>query len=163
MNRIFEQVRANAIAYTALFVALGGSSYAAWNIPAGSISGRQIKNHVLDPVKLNPKYITQSIRAWASINKRGQVIASSPHAKILGSVGRDQVTWPLAFGRHCEPLVNVNNPTGPGGPSSPAFADASILPQGPDRLGVLVSTDTMAGEATRQPYTVAVGCPTPPK
>ena len=163
MNRIFQHVRANAIAYIALFVALGGTSYAAWRIPAGGISGRQIENHVLDPVKLNPKYIAQSIRAWASVNERGKVIASSPHARILGSVGRDQLTWPLASRRHCEPLVNVNNPTGPGGPSSPAFADASILPQGRDRLGVLVSTYTMAGEATRQPYTVAVGCPTPQK
>ncbi len=92
MNRIFQHVRANAIAYIALFVALGGTSYAAWRIPAGGISGRQIENHVLDPVKLNPKYIAQSIRAWASVDERGK---SSPRARTLvlsSSVSGDRST-----------------------------------------------------------------------
>ena len=55
MTSVMRHVRANAIAYVALFVALGGTSYAAMSLPAGSVGARQIKNHVITPVKLDPK------------------------------------------------------------------------------------------------------------
>src|SRR5262249_12290419 len=143
VNRAIQHVRTNTVAYLSLFVALGGTSYAAWRIPLGSVSGRQIRNHVIDPVRLNPTFITQSILASAAVNGRGTITAYTPRAKILKSVGRDQVISATAFARHCEPPVTVNNPTGPGGPSWPAFVDASMLPEQRDRLGALVSTYAM--------------------
>ncbi len=90
MNRLTHHVRSNAIAYLALFVALGGTSYAALEIPANSVGGRQIRNHVINPVKLNPKYIAGSVRAWASVNAKGKIVASSGGASIVASVGADR-------------------------------------------------------------------------
>ena len=36
MTRILNHARGNLVAYIALFVALGGTSYAAFGLPAGS-------------------------------------------------------------------------------------------------------------------------------
>ena len=44
MTRLLAHARRNAVAYVALFVALGGTSYAAFSLPAGSVGAREIKN-----------------------------------------------------------------------------------------------------------------------
>ncbi len=161
MNRVIQHLRANAVAYLALFVALGGTSYAALKLPANSVSGRQIQNHVIDPVKLNPRYITQSIRAWASVNAHGKIIASSPKARIVASVGADQVTWPIPFERKCAALVTVGNPGALSGTSVAAFADASVISESRNHLGALVSTYSVSALPSRVAYVVAMLCPVP--
>jgi hypothetical protein len=165
LNRLIRHVRSNAVAYLALFVALGGTSYAALNLPANSVGGRQIRNHVIDPVKLNPKYVAGSVRAWASVNSKGKIVASSGGARIVARAGIDQLTWRTRFFRHCVPSATVKNPTGPGGPSSPGFADASSVAGPRSRLTVLVSTFTLGPVTTddRLPYFVLVTCPVPAK
>ena len=82
-RRIWRHVRANTVAYIALFVALGGTSYAATQLPANSVGARQIKNHSITPIKLNPSDIGASVRFWAVINYVSgteQVAQSRPHA-----------------------------------------------------------------------------------
>ncbi len=163
MNRLVRHVRSNAVAYVALFVALGGTSYAAFNLPANSVGGRQIRNHVIDPVKLNPKYIAGSVRAWASVNSKGRIVASSGGARIVARAGIDQLTWARPFFRKCVPIVTVKNPTGPGGPSTAGFADASVVASSRNQLAVLVSTFPASSTAAtnRLPYFVVVTCPVP--
>jgi hypothetical protein len=148
----------------ALFVAIGGTSYAAVSLPANSVGGRQIRNHVIDPVKLNPKYIASSVRAWASVNAQGKIVASSAPAGIVATVQADRLTWRSHLDRNCTALVTVQSPIGPTGPSNPAFADASVVPVGRSRFGVQVTVYVVtAGDVVpeRQPYMVAVSCPTP--
>ncbi|HWD65291.1 MAG TPA: hypothetical protein VG405_08955, partial [Solirubrobacteraceae bacterium] len=65
MNKAINHLRANVVAYLALFVALGGTSYAAVNLPSNSVGNRQIRNHSIDPDKLNPRFIRGNIRIWA--------------------------------------------------------------------------------------------------
>ena len=48
MRGILTHLRGNAVAYIALFVALGGTSYAAINLPAGSVGTRQLQNQAID-------------------------------------------------------------------------------------------------------------------
>jgi hypothetical protein len=43
MHRVVRHVRAHVIAYVALFVALGGTSYAATSLPKNSVGAKQIK------------------------------------------------------------------------------------------------------------------------
>jgi hypothetical protein len=43
MNAITSHLRKNLVAYLALFLALGGTSYAASKLPANSVTGKQIK------------------------------------------------------------------------------------------------------------------------
>ena len=44
LARALIHLRRNIVAYVALFVALGGTSYAATRLPAGSVTTRQVKN-----------------------------------------------------------------------------------------------------------------------
>ncbi len=121
MNLLTHHVRSNAIAYLALFVALGGTSYAALELPANSVGGRQIRNHVISPVKLNPKYIAGSVRAWASVNAKGKIVASSGGASIVASVGADQITWKTTISRRCWQRSLSTIQLAPGGISTPAL------------------------------------------
>ena len=77
MNRLITHLRANLVGWVALFVALGGTGYAAISIPRNSVGAAQIRNHSITPVKFNPSAIGGSVRAWAIISANGQVFASS--------------------------------------------------------------------------------------
>ncbi len=70
-QRIARYLRRNAIAVLALFVALGGSSYAAI-----TISGGQLRNHSVDAVKLNPRSISGSIKAWVNVRQTSRGLAA---------------------------------------------------------------------------------------
>ena len=67
MTKILNHVKANVVAYLALFVALGGTSYAAFSLPPGSVGSRQLKNRAVTAAKLNPTSIAASVRAWANL------------------------------------------------------------------------------------------------
>ena len=67
-------LRHHAIAITALvcsLLALAGASYAALDLPNGSVGARQIKNHVIAPVKLDPRLIAATVRSWVIVQWQG--------------------------------------------------------------------------------------------
>src|SRR5436305_11785525 len=112
MHRLIHHVRSNAISYLALFVALGGTSYAAINLPAGSVGPRQLKNGAVTtsklangsvtPKKLDPRQIGGSIVHWATVRQDGRAIAGSHGA--AGSTGPGHlffVSWGARFSSHC--------------------------------------------------------------
>ena len=78
MRRILDHIRSNIVGYVALFVALGGTSYAAVSLPAGSVgtpqlrngavTGRKLANHAVTAASLDPKSIAGHIVAWAQIH-----------------------------------------------------------------------------------------------
>jgi hypothetical protein len=73
MTRPIRYVQQHAIAFLALtcaLLALGGSSYAAF-----TISGGQIRNHTIDPVKFNANLIAGNVRGWARVTPSGHVVA----------------------------------------------------------------------------------------
>ena len=74
MKSVLEHVRRNVVGYIALFVALGGTGYAAVTLPQGSVGARQLKNHAIDPIKLSPKFINGNVRAWAVVTASGRVV-----------------------------------------------------------------------------------------
>jgi hypothetical protein len=84
MTRVFSHIKSNAVAYLALFVALGGTSYAALRIPAGSVGARQLKNHSITPIKLDRSAIGGYVRYWAKIDTAGTISASRPRAHLVG-------------------------------------------------------------------------------
>lgn len=87
MHRILTHLKSNAVAYIALFVALGGTSYAAFSLPAGSVGGRQLQNRAIDPIKLNPTTIGASIAPGPT--SRGMAPGGSKHpAETSGSRGQ---------------------------------------------------------------------------
>ena len=88
MNAAVTHLRKNVVAYVALFVALGGTSYAAVSLPAGSVGNRQLKNHSITPIKLDPGSIAGYVRDWAA----DRPVRSDRRVSAAGSsrrVGRD--------------------------------------------------------------------------
>jgi hypothetical protein len=111
MTRLGTHLKANAVAYAALFVALGGSAYAATALPADSVGTRQLRNEAvtnkklatgsvsnrklakgaIGPGKLDPGSIVGYTRAYVQINGLSQITASRPTAKVLGVGSAGQV------------------------------------------------------------------------
>src|SRR5689334_13335464 len=106
LNRVVHHIRSNAVAYVALFVALGGTSYAALKPPANSVGTKQIKNHSITPVKLDPGKTGAVVRFWAVVGAAGsgeQVVASHPKARIThwdSGLGAGTVSWQQPFARN---------------------------------------------------------------
>ena len=109
MHRVVSHLRGNAVAYLALFVALGGTSYAAINLPSNSVGTRQIRNHAITPVKLDPGKIGASVRAWAVIQDGTKVVAARPRARIVSwdpTSATGVLSWGSAVTRSCFPLAS---------------------------------------------------------
>ncbi len=84
MTRVVHHLKSNAIAYLALFIALGGTSYAAIRLPANSVGNRALKNHSVSAIKLDRSSIAGYVRDWARIDSNGRVTASRPKARLIG-------------------------------------------------------------------------------
>jgi hypothetical protein len=150
-------IRHNAIALAALFVALGGTSYAAFSLPAGSVGARQLRNHSITPIKFDAGSIGGFVRYWARIDAAGKVIASRPRAKIVawyssptGPYSGGIVRWGKPIGRSCFSLATIE--------SFPQVQHASaVTVPGNGGVGTQVRIATSAIE----PVDVAVICPQP--
>ncbi len=97
MTRVFSHIKSNAVAYLALFVALGGTSYAALRIPAGSVGARQLKNHSITPIKFDRSAIGGYVRYWAKIDAAGTISASRPRAHLVDWVNQPTAAFPGGF------------------------------------------------------------------
>jgi hypothetical protein len=118
MTRIVNHVRGNLVGYIALFVALGGTSYAAVSLPAGSVGTAQLRNGAvtskklangsITPAKLDRRSIGGSVRHWAFINQDGTVIGGSRGVQVsLGPGGSPYfVRWGDRFSHSCAVLAS---------------------------------------------------------
>jgi hypothetical protein len=160
MNRVLRHVRSNAVAYLALFVALGGTGYAAANLPANSVGGRQIRNGSIKPVKLDRHLTSGSIRAWAEVNAKGHLVAGEGGPKPTAQMGADSmgkylVRWQTASFARCAAI---------GGTAAPGFSNltpgsavAQIQPP-PRASGVQVDVYDAQGQPAALPFWVALLC-----
>src|SRR5438105_4804076 len=108
MKRFLDHLRANVVGYLALFIALGGTSYAL-TVPAGSVGSRQLKNHSVTPIKLDKGKIAGYVRAWAVIQGGTQVVASRPRAKVLDwdpTSDTGDISWGRSISGTCIPLTS---------------------------------------------------------
>jgi hypothetical protein len=119
--RPLHHIRNNAIGYLALFVALGGTSYAALSIPKNSVGARQIRNGVITPGKLNRNVIGGSVRMWARIDSSGRLVASQPRARVVSwsstsgaSFTGGIVDWRQHVPADCFALATVESYPAPG-------------------------------------------------
>jgi len=94
---IITSIKHNAVALTALFVALGGTSYAAVKLPAGSVGSRELKKEAVTLPKVAPAARRELQGDAGPKGDAGPVGATGP-AGAHGDAG----------------------PAGPGGPSGPA-------------------------------------------
>lgn len=140
MTRILTHVRRHLVGYIALFVALGGTSYAAM-----TISGSQIRNRTINAIKFNPQTISASIRAWVIVNAgsdSASVGASSTRVQVHATNSGETITWPhRRFARNCIASVTpeFTVPSGPYGSVStqfdPRHGRLVLYGFGPDQVG----------------------------
>jgi hypothetical protein len=162
MTRILNHVRHNVIAYLALFVALGGASYAAIAIPNGSITA----------AKLNKHSIGGYVLAWAHVRSDGHVLSGSPGAvaTYLGLAGQSPSTpnyivgWRgLKVPGRCAATVTVDD-TGPlssrgaGGEAHIAPRLSFVRPRVKTHGQVMVDVATSSDENVPDNFYVAVVC-----
>jgi hypothetical protein len=169
VHKTLTFIRNNAIALTALFVALGGTSYAAFSLPAGSVGTRQLRNGAVTSRKLSkgavtaasldPKSIAGHVADWVQIRSDGHVMASSPRASATMSnptQGLYQVYWHSSIAQSC---IAIANPVNVG----PVNASATATTAGPFGRGrsthILVSTFDASGNNVPENVNVLIICP----
>jgi hypothetical protein len=81
-ERILSHVKCNLVAYVALFVALGGSSYAAVRLTPGSVRTRALANSAVTHNKLAANSVTSANIA------NGSLSGTDFKAGVLGRAGR---------------------------------------------------------------------------
>jgi hypothetical protein len=111
MHRVIAHLRNNLVGWIALFVALGGTGYAAISIPRNSVGAAQIRNRSITPVKLNPSSIGGSVRAWAIVRANATVLAASGKPVVFASLipGSYVIQWRTRLPRACATLASVDN------------------------------------------------------
>jgi hypothetical protein len=126
VHRLIAHLRSNLVGWIALFVALGGTGYAAISIPRNSVGAAQIRNRSITPVKFNPKSIGGSVRAWAIVRADGSVIASAgkPTVSVTPAVpGSYGMQWGVTLPRTCATIANIDA-------RSPAPTETVVPPGG---------------------------------
>ncbi len=111
VHRVIAHFRGNLIGWIALFVALGGTGYAAVSIPRNSVGAAQIRNRSITPDKFNPSAIGGSVRAWAIIRANATVLASSRKPVVFSSVqslALYVIQWPVRLPQTCATVANVD-------------------------------------------------------
>jgi hypothetical protein len=169
-NIILEYLRRHALAAAAFvcsILALAGSSYAAF-----TISGSQIRNHTINPAKLNPKFINGNVRAWAIVAPNGRVIASAGRPRVTpapSDPGGYGIGWGVPV-RRCDTEVTIDyassSPTErlpvAGNPSAPFTAGYAVASTGRSssrsRNASFVQTFNQQGEPTPLGFAIAVVC-----
>jgi hypothetical protein len=166
MPRIANHIRSNLVAYLALFVALGGTSYAALSLPAGSVGTRQLKHDAVTPAKLDRTLIGGSVRAWAYVSAAGHRIAGSGVRDVRRQestpASPDLYTMVLAD-RHvlgCAATASVVADPRVAASFEPGSAVALVtIPRNKSfPVGVGVQTYDAAGDSTALPFLVEVLC-----
>jgi len=161
VTRTLTFLKHNAIALAALFVALGGTSYAAIAIPRNSVGTRQLRHGAVTATKIHSGAITPgklSSRAFggrildfAEVDTNGAIAVSDPRGaktKYWNPNTGGAVVFSRPIPTRCYPLVGAASTLGPTlGP--PASVGASIGMGG--LVGIAYSSPV--------PVTLVVICP----
>ncbi len=170
LHRIGLHLRTNALGLVAIFIALGGTTYAAIGVPRGSVGAAQLRNHSITSVKFNRNSIAGSVRAWAVIGASGRVIASAGKPPVTAvsasSPGRYGIHWGVKLPKTCATFASIDR-------RSPQSAQTPVpLPSGGLENAILayvtdvgtndgftgLDTFNQAGQPTSLAFDVAVIC-----
>jgi len=169
VTRIAMHLKQHIVGYVALFVALGGTSYAAASLPPGSVGGAQIRNHSIAAAKLDPSSITGSVRAWAIVGSAGRVLAGGGRPRVGNPPvpGSYEVRWGVRISSRCATVATIDDAHSPtteripisGNPSQPVTAGYAVAnTTGGAHSTTFVTTFNQQGALTPLGFDVAVVC-----
>ncbi len=172
LHRIGLHLRSNAFGLVAIFIALGGTTYAAIGVPRGSVGAAQLRNHAITSVKFNRSSIAGSVRAWAIIGADGRVIAGGgkPKSSVAAFSGHYAITWGVRLPRSCATIANVDYRSRPTETVPVSGNTTQALPAGyvsgvdsgtsgrKPLSRTVVTTFNQAGQVTPLVFDVAVIC-----
>jgi hypothetical protein len=150
MTRLTNHVRRNVVAYLALFVALGGTSYAAVSV----------RDHSLVPQKFNPTYMGGYVRAWVSVDQNGHKVASAGGVRVGVDpfiTGHYVITWQPKPRTQCTAVGTVATFQAP----TPGYLILHAFSTRGGGQQTIVQTYNSQGQATPFPFDVALLCATP--
>ena len=167
MTRILSHARNNLVGYLALFVALGGTSYAAISLPPRSVGTQQLRDGAvtseklargsITPAKLDSRLLGGSIRYWAQVNQGGQVVSGSHGANASVGGAQYTVSWGTRFSSRCAALV-----TSAAVPGIAPLADSTGVginqPANGHGSTVVYVWTFSNGTPTRAPFYIVVVC-----
>jgi hypothetical protein len=144
----FRPSPAIVISSVALFVALGGASYAAISLPAGSVGNEQIRDGAVSYKKIRPNSV-----GWQRANLdtlQMRVTGKCSSGSAIGSIGRwgnvsCNTSAPTQFG-------TTNNTAAVG--SAATTVTSETLPAGASYLAIANPTATVTSGAAQQHVTV---------
>ena len=166
MTKLLDHFKHNLVAYLALFVAMGGTSYAAVNLPAGSVGSKQLRNGVVTNRKLakgsvgaadlDRNSIAGYVRDWAKITSDGIVFGSRPRAHLANwSEQAGDAGGFVSWGKPIPTACFAEASTGFVGRTS-SYASAAVLSAPDKNAGAYVHLSTSG-----TPVNVVVICPQP--
>jgi Collagen triple helix repeat (20 copies) len=119
-GRILKHLRSNVVAYIALFVALGGSSYAAVRLAPNSVTSRAIAKGAVTNAKIAKNAVT-------STSIRNGTLGSSDFARgaLLQGLKGDAGAAGARGDRGLAGIPGLKGETGAQGPTGPAGHDGS--------------------------------------
>jgi len=160
VTRIVGFLKQNAIALAALFIALGGTSYAAVAIPKNSVGSPQLRKSAVTSTKIHSGAITAGklsgksfggrILYLAEIGNNGAVEMSDPKGvktENWNPTSGGGVIFPRAIPKGCFPLAGAASPVGPSVGQPPS-------------VGAGIQNGTLVAVSTNSPVpiTLAVIC-----
>jgi hypothetical protein len=160
VNRLIIYLKHNALGAVALFVALGGTSYAAVAIPKDSVGTRQLRKGAVSTSKIHSGAITPGklsgqsfggrIVDFAEIEDNGVVVASDPKGVKTEAWSADTgggVIFPRAIPKGCFPLAGAASTFTPAIGGAPA-------------VGAALQNSTLVAVAVNSPVpvTLAIVC-----
>lgn len=115
-SRIVEHIRGNAVGYVALFAALGGTSYAAVALPAGSVHSAQLANGAVTHTKLAGSSVSET-----NLVKRSLTAADFKPGALLKAVSGTNGANGAAGGKGTSGAPGPAGPAGLNGSASIAM------------------------------------------
>lgn len=160
LTRFLSYLRQHAIATLALIcslLALAGSSYAAL-----TISGTQIRNRTITAVKLDPRSISGSVKAWANLQQAGDgkifATSSSSPVRIQTLTNGEVIVWKrLRFSPRCTPVVTPAAGPVTGAPATSAELTVDFGRNSTNELAIFGHVD--GGPDRPVPASLAMICP----
>jgi hypothetical protein len=134
------------------------------------VGGRELRDHSIDPVKLDARYISGTIRAWASVGAGGRLFAGGGKPRVASGVpypGAYEIKWGRRVSSTCATVATINSNHSPatervpvpGNPSSPFTAGYAVVYSfGGATNATFVNTFNQQGQLTPLGFDVTVTC-----